>query len=378
MTNTKEAGWLAIIGSSTIMSFALLGDALLYAVLPAYAESFGLTLPWVGVMLSANRIVRVFAYGAIAKLTHTLGVRQMCIAAAITATLSTALYGIVQGPTLMLAARILWGLTYATLVLVCLSYAIEARERAGTRVGVSQAIQRTGPVFALFSGAWLVSYVGPNTVFLILAIPTALAIPLALTLPRDIKPKTKYSNPVSFTRPKPIDVLFFLQGYGVDGVFAVSITLIFARDTSLSNAVMGGGALLAMRHFGEAIGAPLFGWIADRFGAPRIFFIAAVLTMLGFIGVAVGYTVLGALVMLLFRGALASLGPAVIAQSLDASEDALGPLARMQTWRDIGASCGPLVTGVLLTVVSAEIQHAMVAVAIGAGLVYWVLSERSS
>ena len=378
MTNTKEAGWLAIIGSSSIMSFALLGDALLYAVLPAYAESFGLTLPWVGVMLSANRIVRVFAYGAIAKLTHTLGVRQMCIAAAITATLSTALYGIVQGPTLMLAARILWGLTYATLVLVCLSYAIEARERAGTRVGVSQAIQRTGPVFALFSGAWLVSYVGPNTVFLILAIPTALAIPLALTLPRDIKPKTKYSNPVSFTCPKPIDVLFFLQGYGVDGVFAVSITLIFARDTSLSNAVMGGGALLAMRHFGEAIGAPLFGWIADRFGAPRIFFIAAVLTMLGFIGVAVGYTVLGALVMLLFRGALASLGPAVIAQSLDTSEDALGPLARMQTWRDIGASCGPLVTGVLLTVVSAEIQHAMVAVAIGAGLVYWVLSERSS
>ena len=378
MTNTKEAGWLAIIGSSSIMSFALLGDALLYAVLPAYAESFGLTLPWVGVMLSANRIVRVFAYGAIAKLTHTLGVRQMCIAAAITATLSTALYGIVQGPTLMLAARILWGLTYATLVLVCLSYAIEARERAGTRVGVSQAIQRTGPVFALFSGAWLVSYVGPNTVFLILAIPTALAIPLALTLPRSIKPNTKYSNPVSFTRPKPIDVLFFLQGYGVDGVFAVSITLIFARDTSLSNAVMGGGALLAMRHFGEAIGAPLFGWIADRFGAPRIFFIAAVLTMLGFFGVAVGYTVLGALVMLLFRGALASLGPAVIAQSLDASEDALGPLARMQTWRDIGASCGPLVTGVLLTVVSAEIQHAMVAVAIGAGLVYWILSERSS
>ena len=92
MTNTKEAGWLAIIGSSSIMSFALLGDALLYAVLPAYAESFGLTLPWVGVMLSANRIVRVFAYGVIAKLTHTLGVRQMCIAAAITATLSTALY----------------------------------------------------------------------------------------------------------------------------------------------------------------------------------------------------------------------------------------------------------------------------------------------
>ena len=372
MTETNEAGWRAIIGSSSIMSLALLGDALLYAVLPAYAESFGLTLPWVGVMLSVNRLVRVFAYGIIAKLTYTFGIRHMCICAAVTGTLSTALYGITQGPATMLVARILWGLTYATLVLATLSYAIEARKSAGTRVGVSQGIQRTGPVFALLCGAWLVSHVGPNAVFIIMAIPTALAIPIALTLPGSIKPKTKYSNPVSLARPKPIDVIFFLQGYGVDGVFAVSITLIFARDTSLSNAVMGGGALLAMRHFGEAIGAPLFGWIADRIGARRVFLIAVILTISGFVGVAIGYTVLGALIMLLFRGALASLGPAVIAQSLDANEDALGPLARMQTWRDIGASCGPLTTGALLTVLSAEIQHGIVAVALTAGLVYWI------
>ena len=127
-----------------------------------------------------------------------------------------------------------------------------------------------------------------------------------------------------------------------------------------------------MRHFGEAIGAPLFGWIADRIGARRVFLIAVILTISGFVGVAIGYTVLGALIMLLFRGALASLGPAVIAQSLDANEVALGPLARMQTWRDIGASCGPLTTGVLLTVLSAEIQHGIVAVALTAGLVYWI------
>ena len=141
----------------------------------------------------------------------------MCICAAVTGTLSTALYGITQGPATMLVARILWGLTYATLVLATLSYAIEARKSAGTRVGVSQGIQRTGPVFALLCGAWLVSHVGPNAVFIIMAIPTALAIPIALTLPGSIKPKTKYSNPVSLARPKPIDVIFFLQGYGVDG-----------------------------------------------------------------------------------------------------------------------------------------------------------------
>ncbi len=371
MTKSIGVGWHTIVASSSVMSLALLGDALLYAVLPVYAEHFGLTLAWVGVMLSANRIVRVFAYGAIANLTHRFGVRSMCIGAAVVATISTAIYGLGQGPATLLVARILWGLTYATLVLATLSYAIEARESAGTRVGIGQAIQRVGPIFALVFGAWLVSKVGPNAVFLIIAIPTALAIPVAMTLPKSVATRVKRSKPSPLSRPEPIDVLFFLQGYGVDGVFAVSITLIFARDSTISEAVMSGGVLLAMRHLGEVIAAPLFGWIADRFGARRVFVLAAALTMVGFVGVAVGLTVTGALVMLLFRGALASLGPAVIAQSLDADEDALGPLARMQAWRDIGASAGPLVTGFLLTIISAEIQHGMVAIALAAGLVYW-------
>lgn len=371
MTESSDPGWRAVISSSSIMSLALLGDALIYAVLPVYAEHFGLTLVWVGVMLSINRIVRVFAYGLVAQLTHTIGVRRMCIGAAVVATLSTALYGFGHGPTSMLVARIAWGLCYATLVLVTLSYAIKSRERTGTRVGVGQAIQRVGPICALLFGTFLVSRVGPQMVFILLAIPTALAIPIAFTLPRGYKAKTGPQKPLSLARPKPIDVLFFLQGYGVDGVFAVSITLIFARDAALSSAVMSGGMLLAVRHFGEAIAAPLFGWIADRIGARQVFVLAAALTMLGFVGVALGFTVIGALVMLVFRGALASLGPTVITQSLRADEDAIGPLARMQTWRDIGASAGPLVTGFLLTVITAETQHAIVAVAMALGLFYW-------
>ncbi len=372
----STSGWGVIIASSSIMSLALLGDALLYAVLPAYAHEFGLTLPWVGVMLSANRFVRVFAYGAIARLTHAVGLRGMCILAAMTATVSTALYGVGQGPAILLAARILWGLTYASLVLATLSYALKFRAQAGTRVGVGQAIQRVGPILALFGGAWLVGTLGPNMAFVLLAFPTALAIIVALSLPKSPVSQTERPKPASLARPKPVDILFFLQGYGVDGVFAVTITLIFARNASLSDAVMSGGALLAMRHFGEAIAAPLFGWIADRFGARRIFVIAALLTMLGFVLVAMGVTVPGALVMLLFRGALASLGPAVIAQSLDDQEDVIGPLARMQAWRDFGAACGPLVTGFLLVSFSAEQQHGAVAIALAAGLIYWLITAK--
>lgn len=107
MSNINDNGWRAIIGASSIMSLALLGDALLYAVLPVYAEDFGLTLPWVGVMLSANRVVRVFAYGLLARLTQIAGMRRMCILAAITATISTTLYGFGQDPAVILLAGVL-------------------------------------------------------------------------------------------------------------------------------------------------------------------------------------------------------------------------------------------------------------------------------
>lgn len=371
-SHSADSGWHAIIGSSSIMSLALLGDALLYAVLPVYADQFGLTLPWVGVMLSANRFVRVFAYGSIARLMQVVGVRRLCIGAAVTATVSTALYGVAQGPWVMLAARILWGLTYAGLLLATLIYAVEYRQRAGTRVGVSKAIQRAGPIAALLGGAWLVGQVGPNMTFIVLAAPTALAILIALSLPEDTRSTSTAKPSASLERPQPVDIVFFLQGYGVDGVFAVSITLILAREASLAEAVLGGSALLAMRHFGEAIAAPLFGWIADRFGARRIFIASAVFTMLGFIFVAIGLTVLGALTMLVFRGALASLGPAVIVQSLASEDEAIGPLARMQAWRDLGAACGPLATGFLLTVSSAEFQHGIVAIALAGSMVFWL------
>ena len=72
--------------------------------------------------------------------------------------------------------------------------------------------------------------------------------------------------------------------------------------------------------------------------------------------------------MLLFRGALASLGPALIVQGMPADEEAIGPLARMQAWRDLGAAFGPLATGFLLAVASAELQHGILGCALALGL----------
>lgn len=45
------------------MALALPGDAILYLLLPLYAASFGVSLVEAGLLLAANRLVRIAGYG---------------------------------------------------------------------------------------------------------------------------------------------------------------------------------------------------------------------------------------------------------------------------------------------------------------------------
>ena len=58
---------------------------------------------------------------------------------------------------MLLAAAIVYGLTYAALLLVTLAYSIEYRAQVGVPVGVGRAIQRIGPITALLVGTYVCS-----------------------------------------------------------------------------------------------------------------------------------------------------------------------------------------------------------------------------
>ena len=65
------------------MSIAILGDALIYIVLPVNADRFGVSLAWVGVLLAANRIIRTVAYDALARLGERIGIKNLCLIASV-------------------------------------------------------------------------------------------------------------------------------------------------------------------------------------------------------------------------------------------------------------------------------------------------------
>ena len=83
----------------------------------------------------------------------------------------------------------LWGLSYAALLLITLSYAAINPAKTGTRIGLSRSVEQIGPLLAMTAGAWLATIVGPK-LFGYLAIGSSLAIVLAFFLFEKAQPNT--------------------------------------------------------------------------------------------------------------------------------------------------------------------------------------------
>ncbi len=345
--------------SAGVLSLALLGGVLLYVILPANAELFGVTLFWVGVLLAANRAIRIFAYGAIAAFAERIGPRNLAILAAIAAAMSTLVYGLGTGWPILLAARIIWGLCYAALALVVFAYAVSDRSKAGTRVGFSRTIQQTGPALVLVLGPFAAIAVGPKDLFTILGVISALAIPIAFMLPKEgRKPEPRKTEwlPV----PKQFDMFMFIAGLTVDGVFSMAITITVAQTNTIGTAMIAGGVLLGIRRGSEALLSPVGGILGDKYGPHRLLFLATLATALGFVLLAFGYIYAGGLLAVAGRSFIAALWPAEIAHRTT-EDETLRHIAVAHTWRDVGAAAGPLMAGSLLEVVAL-------------GQIYWAMA----
>ncbi len=350
--------------SSWVLSLSLFGDALLYVILPVHADAFGVSMFMVGFLLAVNRIIRIFAYGLIANLAGLIGLKKLCLIAALSATLSTAGYGFLEGEILLTVSRMIWGLSFAALLLVTLSYAAANPSKTGTRIGLSRSIEQVGPLLAMTVGAWLAAIAGPRDAFLFLSLATAVSICLAFGLNdsghrRQIK--RSMAREKFFSKPNSLDLLIFWMGAGIDGVFTVSISLMWAQYLSTEMAILIGGSILAGRRLSELLIAPCAGIIADRFGIRSPLVLAIAITILGFGFIGCGLLMLGSIALVISRGALGTLFPAAVA--LIYPEEKIKALARNQTWRDVGAAAGPLAAGACLAFTEPEIMHVIVAIA---------------
>ena len=113
----KTANWIqrnrsvAFIGSAT--AFSLLGDQVLYAVLPVYYEVLHLLPVQVGILLSANRWIRLLTNELAHRVTSPGRERPLFFAAFVLGAVTTLAYGLTTHFWVLLAARLAWGLAWS-------------------------------------------------------------------------------------------------------------------------------------------------------------------------------------------------------------------------------------------------------------------------
>lgn len=336
------------------LGMALPADVVLYLLLPTYAAQFGVTLAEAGMLLAANRLVRVAGYGWVARFYARHGDRPACTLAVIAAAVCALGYTTLSGFWLLLPLRLLWGFAFAALNLATQALATADPVGAARRSGRSRAFIAMGPVLALSLGALLAQAVGPRPVFLLLAIAALPAIWVTRRLPATPHPIPAMATSGARGRrlrwPNSLDAWSFMEGLTLDGLFLIGLSYL-GSELLPGNALAVAGMLLATRYLGEIFLSPVGGRMAEHYGAERLLLGLSLLTCIALVGFGGGWLRSCALAIVVLRALQLPLIAPIVARRTP-GPGRVQALAARSVWRDIGAGMGPMLAGFLLPVAS--------------------------
>ncbi len=347
MSNKTISTFQAPVFSALALAFASFGDAFLYPFLPLHGERLGMSVAWIGILLSINRFARIFTNALIARACATFGFRAITIIAVVVAIISTAGYGFATGIFTWVLFRISWGLSYSVLRISAISYSLD-HERQGFSLGVSKSVQEAGPMITLIVAPPLLFQLDTQIIFFILALASLPGLYFAFRLPQ----KFSETTPFTFKRfakiPSTFNLLTFCSAVLVEGIVVVTLGVLFLKyndNISILSASILAASYLGYRRICLITFSPFGGWVADRYGLEKVFVISVVMVLAGMIFLATGFIEIGAVVVFAFYSVLSALTPGAASAKGKHSLDAVSENA---TWRDIGAALGTLTGGLLL------------------------------
>ena len=336
---------VVFVGVAT--AFSLLGDQALYAVLPVYYESLGLQAIEVGILLSANRWIRLItndlAHRLAALTGHSVLMQKgLFVAAFVLGALTTLVYGLTASFTLLLIARVAWGLAWSFIrhLGVEAIMAEAGTDRAGRTMGLYNGISRAGSVAGLLGGALLVDVYGFATGMVCLAIVSLMSLPLAAAGYRGGGALGGHGS-----ERLPVALKLGSFAVGVVGPGFVMSTLgaglvQYVGSVELLSAATLTGVLLAARYAMDAFAAAWLGGLTDRFGigaSATVYFLVGGLAL---IGAATGPTLVVFMTLVLVFFICGTGLQAGLAGS--ASRFGSGAFSRYVTLADLGSAVGPI------------------------------------
>lgn len=335
-------------------ALSLLGDQALYALLPIYFLQLGLVPFQVGLLLSANRWIRLLTNHLAERLVRTDGSTFLLLLSFLLGALLTFYYAVSQSFLLLLVARLLWGLCWSFIrhISIMTVATRTAREQMGQMMGFYNGISRTGSVAGILLGGILFDTVGFELTFLIFGAISLLAVPLGFQSQRSTDASemiTQWKQPAQSPAGFPaLMICGFCLGCVGPGLIMSTLGFVLASrygsELTFTGMVLGiatvNGLLLGTRWILDSLAAPLLGALVDRIGIQKgslIFFIAGTLALC-FLCVTSSLVALLTGIMIFFFSATTL----QVVFTGEAGKQGSRIYAKFASSSDIGAAVGPL------------------------------------
>ncbi|KAA3643517.1 MAG: MFS transporter [Chloroflexi bacterium] len=373
-----------------------MGNSLMYSLLPLEAVNLGIPLGLVGVLLSANRIIRLLSNTWASLTFERLGPRLPFIFASILSVITTLMYGLGWGFMAFLLARIGWGLAWSVFRHGGYLAVWSAPENIkGRLMGILWGGMRLGSAASVLLGGVLYDRFGYSNTVLVIAVFSALVIPATLRLSWPQKKTvskiarsstlTGLQFALRNTSRRWISILGFVNIL-FEGILVATASLFLASRLSADFSILGigtlAGALLATRFSADLFFAPLIGSISDGIGQAPTMLILALVIFLGMLGAVQldGIALLLSLVCVFIAGSgMFVTGNAAASGLASSTHRPHLFVGFFNTAIDAGAAIGPLLAFSLIDAL-AGIEYMYIAVAALLLLVtlrFWWVQRRN-
>ena len=339
--------------TATATALSLLGDQALYALLPLYFQEIGLLPIQVGILLSANRWVRLLTNHLAERLVDRFPVNLMLVLSLALGALLSLAYAYISSFLVLLVARCLWGLCWSFIRHISVMGVASSTEpqNLGQIMGFYNGISHIGSVLGIVLGGILFDLIGFSTTLALFCLFSLFAVPFAMRSGVQTSSiiTDQQQNNQSSTRYSALLCCGFCIGSVGPGLIMSTLGFIllsrYGTEVALMGFVVGiatlNGLLLGCRWVLDTLGAPIYGALIDRtgirLGAPLCFLVGLIVMLLLNLSENLAGLALGMIVFFMCGTALSTV------VSAEASRQGAKVFARYATAGDLGAAFGPVI-----------------------------------
>ncbi len=333
-------------------AFSLLGDQMLYSVLPTYYTELGLMPYQVGLILSVNRWIRLLTNHLAERLTRYYNLTGLAVLALVLGAGTTFVYGTIALFPILLAARILWGLSWSFIRQIGLMTVVDSSPDVtiGRMMGYYNGISRLGSVGGNLIGALGHDLIGFTMTLTFFGGLSLLGVPLGVLSRKGLPPIDRSvetsASPVG--QNPTMYVCGFIVGCVGAGLMMSTLGSVLKENVgdglSVGAFVIGvatlNGLLLAARWVVDGLTAPLLGAFSDRIGRRRA---ALLFFSVGAIALLTASTTPGTITLVLMVLLFFACGVgATVVMMAEAGTRGTRTVAAYVTSSDLGSATGPM------------------------------------